>query len=96
IALVGVAAGRIGAIKSLEHLRGVCAHVGAVVLPGAISIAGVRSAFDAEGNCVDENAGKALRGVAQALVAFMENHVCPKYALEELVRGGAGTWTSSV
>ncbi len=27
-ALLGVAAGRIGAIKSLEQLRGVCSHVG--------------------------------------------------------------------
>ena len=49
VALVGVAAGRIGAIKTLEHLRGACAHIGAIVLPGAISIAGVRAAFDADG-----------------------------------------------
>ena len=43
VALVGVAAGRIGAIKSLEQLRGVCSHVGALVLPGAVSVAGVRA-----------------------------------------------------
>ena len=34
IALLGVAAGSIGAIKALEHLRSVCSHVGAIVLPG--------------------------------------------------------------
>ena len=33
VALLGVAAGSIGAIKSLEQLRGVCAHVGAIALP---------------------------------------------------------------
>lgn len=33
VALLGVAAGAIGAIKSLEQLRGVCSHVGAIVLP---------------------------------------------------------------
>src|SRR6266446_112626 len=32
VALVGVAAGRIGAIKSLEQLKSVCAHIGALVV----------------------------------------------------------------
>ena len=96
VALVGVAAGRIGAIKSLEQLRGVCAHVGALVLPGAISIAGVRAAFDEQGNCIEENAETALRGVATSLTAFIENYVCPKFVLEALVRDGSGTWTSTV
>ena len=41
VALLGVAAGAIGAIKSLEQLRGVCSHVGAIVLPGPVSVAGV-------------------------------------------------------
>jgi len=31
VALIGVAAGRIGAIKSLEQLKGVCSHIGAIV-----------------------------------------------------------------
>ena len=34
VALLGVAAGRIGAIKSLEMLRSICSHVGCLVLPG--------------------------------------------------------------
>ena len=96
IALVGVAAGRIGAIKSLEQLRGVCAHVGALVLPGAISIAGVRTAFDDDGNCLDENAEAALRSVATSLTGFIEDYVCPKFALEEIAREQGGTWTSVV
>lgn len=96
IALVGVAGGRIGAIKSLEQLRGVCAHVGAIVLPGAISIAGVRSAFDEQGNCIDENAEAALRSVATSLVAFIQDYVCPKFALEALVREDDATWTATV
>ena len=42
VMLLGVAAGSIGAIKSLEQLRGVCAHVGAIALPLPVSIAGFR------------------------------------------------------
>ena len=46
VALVGVAAGSIGAIKSLEQLRSVCAHIGSVVLPGLDSVANVHEAFE--------------------------------------------------
>jgi NAD(P)H-dependent FMN reductase len=96
VALVGVAAGRIGAIKSLEQLRAVCAHTGAIVLPGSVSVAGVRGAFDAEGNCTDEATEKALRGVAGALMEFIDDYVCPKYALEQMVRGGGTPWAATV
>src|SRR5262245_2444730 len=46
VALLGVAAGSIGAIKSLEHLRGVCSHIGAIVLPLPVSVAQVQRGFD--------------------------------------------------
>ena len=95
VALIGVAAGRIGAIKSLEQLRGVCSHTGALVLPGSVSVAGVRHAFDEEGNCVDEGVEDALRGIAGALLEFIENYVCPKYVLESMVRGEVQPWTST-
>lgn len=48
VGLIGVASGRIGAIKSLESLKGVISHVGGILIPnGAVSIAGVQGAFDA-------------------------------------------------
>jgi NAD(P)H-dependent FMN reductase len=96
VALVGVAGGRIGAIKSLEQLRGVCAHVGGIVLPGSVSVAGVRGAFDDEGNCTDERVEESLRGVATSLLDFIEGYVCPKYALEAVVRAGGAPWTSNI
>jgi chromate reductase len=96
VALVGVAAGRIGAIKSLEQLRGVCSHVGALVLPGAISIAGVRSVFDEDGNCLDDQAEAALRGVATALLDFIQDYVCPKHILESMARQEGPPWTTAV
>ncbi len=89
VALLGVAAGRIGAIKALEHLRSVVSHVGGIVLPGPVSVAGVRSVFDAEGRCLDAGTEKLLRGVATGLIQYIENHVCPRYALEIMVREGA-------
>lgn len=88
VALLGVAAGVIGAIKSLESLRGVLSHVGAIVLPGPISVAGVQKAFDEDGNALDEGVDTRVRGVATALVHYIEDHVCPKFTLERMVREG--------
>lgn len=86
VALLGVAAGRIGAIKALEHLRSVCSHVGAIVLPGPVSVAGVSKVFDQEGRCLDAAAEKRIRGVATTLIDYIEDAICPRVCLEEMVR----------
>lgn len=96
VGLAGVAAGRIGAIKSLEQLKGVCSHVGAIVVPGAVSIAGVRGAFDEQGNCTDEVAVEALRKVARAMASFLDDYVCPRFQLEEMVRHEGKPWVTAV
>jgi NAD(P)H-dependent FMN reductase len=90
VALMGVAAGSIGAIKSLEALRGVCSHVGAIVLPGPVSVAGIRDVFNSSGEIVDERVEKRLRGVATGLLHYIDEHVCPKFALEAMVRQPSG------
>ena len=89
VALLGVASGRIGAIKSLEQLRGVCSHVGALVLPGPVSVAGVNRVFDEDGNCIDEAAEKAVRGLANRLRDYIDQRICPAIALERMVRSDA-------
>ncbi len=86
ISLLGVAGGSIGAIKSLEQLRSVCSHIGAIVLPGPVSIANVRSVFDSDGNCKDKKIEKRLENLANELIQFTELHICPMHALEELAR----------
>lgn len=96
VALLGVAAGRIGAIKSIEHLKGVCSHVGAIVVPGAVSIAGVQNAFDDEGRCTDADTEAALRSLPQSLLDFLAEYVCPKHALETMVRSEGPAWSTNV
>ena len=86
VALMGVAAGRIGAIKALEHLRSVLSHIGAIVLPGPVSVAGVQQLFDEEGRCRDGEIEKMIRGVATNLIGYIQTSVCPRVALEEMVR----------
>ncbi|MGD2028037.1 MAG: NAD(P)H-dependent oxidoreductase [Anaerolineales bacterium] len=85
VALLGVAGGRIGAIKSLEHLRSVSAHVGAVVIPSLLSLDRVRERFDLDGTPLDGETEIRLRGLASALMEYINEFVCPKFKLEEML-----------
>jgi chromate reductase len=73
----------------LEHLRSVASHVGAIVLPGPVSIAGVQDAFDEEGKCLDEHVEERVRKLATHLVDYIHENICPRVALEAMVRGEA-------
>jgi FMN reductase len=88
VALLGVAAGAIGAIKSLEHLRGVCSHIGSIVLPLPVSVANVQKVFDAEGHPQDPAMEKYVRSVATNLIDYLHQHVCPAITLERILREG--------
>ncbi len=90
VALLGVAAGRIGAIKALEQLRSVLSHIGAVVLPGPVSVAGVQQVFDDKGRCLDENIETLVRGVATNLIDYINSNICPRMTLERMVRENQG------
>lgn len=87
VALLGVASGSIGAIKSLEQLRSVCSHVGAIVLPGPVSIPNVRNVFSPTGELLDEPTGERLRRLAENMLDYINQNICPRYALEAMVRG---------
>jgi NAD(P)H-dependent FMN reductase len=86
VALLGVAAGSIGAIKSLEQLRGVCAHVGAIALPLPVSVANVQKVFAPDGTCQDQAVEKLVRRVGTGLLDYIRNNVCPRLQLERLLR----------
>lgn len=90
VALLGVAAGSIGAIKSIEALRGVVSHVGALPLPMPVSLAHVQELFDEDGTLKDAAAGKLLRGLARSVLDYLRRAVCPAITLERLLREGPG------
>ncbi len=87
-ALIGAASGAIGAVKALEHLRSVLSHVGAIVLPGPVSVAGVHKVFDAEGRCLDEAVARRTRKLAANLLDYVERSTCPRAGLEAFARRG--------
>jgi chromate reductase, NAD(P)H dehydrogenase (quinone) len=89
VALLGVAAGSIGAIKTLEQLRSIASHIGAVVLPLPVSVANVQQVFDASGRVLDPAIEKLVRSVATNLMGYIHQNLCPAVTLERLLRQGA-------
>jgi len=88
VALLGVAAGMIGAIKSLEQLRSVASHIGAIVLPLPISVPNVQKVFNMQGQVQDPQVEKAIRAVATNLLRYVHSNLCPAITLERLMREG--------
>src|SRR5438309_118732 len=91
VALLGVAAGSVGAIKSLEHLRGVASHIGAFVLPLPISVPNIQKVFDASGHPLDPAVDKLIRTAATNVMNYIHQNICPSVTLERLLRSGAAT-----
>ncbi|MBK8944027.1 MAG: NAD(P)H-dependent oxidoreductase [Ignavibacteriae bacterium] len=75
VSIFGIASGSIGAIKSLEHLRSVCAHIGGFVLPRAVSIANVEDKFDENGNCNDDEIVKEFKNLSKSFIQFCETTI---------------------
>lgn len=71
VTVIGLASGRIGASRAVEHLRAVCLHIGALVLPHSPSLANVHRLFGADGACTDADAERQLRGAAERLLNFL-------------------------
>ena len=70
--ILGVATGSAGAIKSLEQLRCVLSHIGAIVLPGPVSVASVDNVFDSDGLCRDPIIEKRLRELVGILMHYID------------------------
>lgn len=73
-ALIGVAAGRPGAVKSLDHLRSVCAHMGAIVMPYPVSVPIAHEILPQEDVCADPEIDRMLREVGTQLLLFSQRH----------------------
>ena len=88
VGLLGVAAGSIGAIKSLEQLRSVCSHIGAIVLPLPLSVPNVQKVFDTSGRPLNPLVDQLIRTLATNVMNYIHQNICPSVTLERLLRSG--------
>ena len=73
----GITNGRYNASKDRDEQRRAEAFV-----------AGVQQVFDDQGRCLQEGIEKRIRGVATNLIDYIHSNICPRVALEQLVREG--------
>lgn len=69
-ALVGVATGRAGNIRGLEHFTSVMMFMGVTVLPSLLPISAFNKMVDGEKKIVDENTLKAIDNQVNEFLAF--------------------------
>jgi chromate reductase len=69
-ALVGVASGRAGNLRGMDHLTGVLHHVGTIVMPDKLPISSIEKLMDADRNIADEGTIKAMDKHMAALLEF--------------------------
>ena len=69
-ALVGIASGRAGNLRGLDHLNGVLQHMGTVVLPNKLPISSIGGMRDAAGSIIHADTRKAIRQQVEQLLAL--------------------------
>ena len=74
VALMGVAAGSIGAIQSLTHLRGIARQLHMWAIPSQLSIAQSYAAFDENGELKDAKLAASLEKMSRELVKWSAVH----------------------
>ncbi len=69
-ALVGIASGRAGNLRGMEHLTGVLNHVGTIVLPNKLPISSIDNLVDVERVITDANALKVIEKQVDEFLEF--------------------------
>jgi chromate reductase len=70
VALLGVASGRAGNLRGMDHLTGILNYLGAIVMPDKLPISRIGELLDAEGQLNDELTLATMRLHAEEFVHF--------------------------
>jgi len=69
-ALVGVATGRAGNLRGMDHLTSILNHVGTIVMPNKLPFSKIEHLLDADGNIVDEATIRTIEKHVDEFLAF--------------------------
>jgi NAD(P)H-dependent FMN reductase len=68
-ALVGIATGRAGNLRGLEHLTGILNHLGTIVYPDKLPISSIKNVLDDHGNIAH---GQTLKTIENHIHGFLQ------------------------
>jgi NAD(P)H-dependent FMN reductase len=68
--MAGVATGRAGNLRGLEHLTGILNHVGSIVLPNRLPISSIEKLMNDQGNIIDPGTLRAIEKQVEEFLAF--------------------------
>lgn len=69
-ALLGVASGRAGNLRGMDHLAGVLNYLGTITMPNKLPISQIKQLKDEEGAITDQNTLEAMEAHAKDFLAF--------------------------
>ena len=69
-ALLGVATGRAGNLRGMDHLTGILHYLGMIVLPNKLPVSSIRKIADEQGNITDPYTRAVIERQALELIAF--------------------------
>jgi NAD(P)H-dependent FMN reductase len=69
-ALVGVATGRAGNLRGMDHLAAVLNHLGTIVMPNKLPISKIYALMDGDRNITDKSTIELMTKQAEELLAF--------------------------
>lgn len=70
VALIGLASGKYGNIRGIDHFTGVCHYLGLHVLPLKLHIPGIREEINAEGQLQKADTQKFIHEQVEQFIAF--------------------------
>ncbi|MBK7407589.1 MAG: NAD(P)H-dependent oxidoreductase [Saprospirales bacterium] len=70
VALLGIATGRAGNLRGMDHLTGILHFLGMIVLPNKLPISSIEKLKDSDGNIVDPHTREAIEQQAEELLHF--------------------------
>jgi chromate reductase len=69
--IMSTSPGNFGGVRSLGMLRGILSYLGMIVVPTQLAIPRANTAFDAEGNLIDEQQANTIRSIGAEVVTLV-------------------------
>ncbi len=77
-AVMSASPGRLGGLRGLVHLRSILSNIGVLVIPDQVAVGEAHTAFDEDGDLVDEGRRASIQGLGQSVAKLLHWNRCPE------------------